>query len=229
MHTTAKRSGACEKKQPQGRIVDCLKKQAQQPPPSKGSGFRPLDASLSRNTRNSKNSSKIYDSFSAVLGNRNHPNYTEAVDSTRQLHNVPCNADSLFTSAIHTKTVLPASSNTRAVPRFSVSGATQGSGPTLFQSAHDLSTQASNGQSLLESCIVDEASEHCPGMISRPAIPPLHPVSPTLGSPYRTPYVSHSLIIKRLPLSMTTLPHFAGAYPWNFKHKLRPHSHPRKL
>jgi hypothetical protein len=207
VHTTAKRSGACEKKQPQGRIVDFLKKQAQQPPPSKGSGFRPLDASLSGNTRKSKDSSKsstLYDSFPAVLGNRNHPDYTETVDSTCQLHNVPRNADSSFTSAIHTKTVLPASSsNTRTVPRFSVSGATQSSSASmsgsLFQSAQELSTQASIGRSLLEPCIVDEASEHCPGMLSRPAIPPLHQALPTSGSPYRRPYVSNSLIINLCP------------------------------
>ena len=70
MQTVSKRGNPTEKKQPQGIIVDLLKKQAQQPSSSKGSGFRPLDVPLSRNTRKSEDPSKsstLYDSFLAVL------------------------------------------------------------------------------------------------------------------------------------------------------------------
>ena len=70
VQTISKRSNASEKKQPQGRIVDFLKKQAQQPSSSKGSGFKPLDAPLSRNTKKSEEHSKsstLYDSFLTVL------------------------------------------------------------------------------------------------------------------------------------------------------------------
>lgn len=207
MHTTSKGSNACEKKKPQGIIVDLLKKQAQQSPSSKGSGFRPLDASLSRNTRKPEEPSKsptLYDSFQAVLGGRHRRDYiAETADSTRQLHNVPWDADPLSTSrrVIHTKAALPvSSSNTRTNPRFSDSGdcTIQSSGASrsdsLFQSAQDLSTRASVGQSLLGPCIVDEASEHNPGMVSRPAIPPQHQALPTSSPPYRRPDVWDSLI-----------------------------------
>ncbi|KAI9458889.1 hypothetical protein BJY52DRAFT_1267770 [Lactarius psammicola] len=181
----SKRNKTCEKKQPQGRIVDLLKKQAQQPPSGKGSGLRPLDASLSGNGRKTEGPSKsstISDSFPTVLSNRHHLGKCDnikAVDSTRHIHNVPCDADPLPMNrrAIHTKTALPVfSSNTRTDSRLSTSGdcATQSSATSrsgsLFQSAQELSTRASIGQSLLGSCI--------------PAIPP----QPTKG-----PDVSRSL------------------------------------
>ena len=207
VHTTSKKSNACEKKKPQGIIVDFLKKQAQQSPSSKGSGFRPLDAPLSRNTRkpeDSLKSSTLHDSFPTVLDNRHHRDYiTETADSTRQPHNVSCDANSLSTSrrAIHTKAALPVpSSNTRTNPRLSVSGdcITQSSGASrsdsLFQSAQDLSTRASVGKSLLGPCIVNEVSEHNSGMLFRPVVPPQPQALPTSGPPYRRPDVSNSLI-----------------------------------
>lgn len=209
VHTISKNK-ACEKKQPQGRIVDLLKKHAQQPPSGKGSGLRPLDASLSGNTKKPEDPSKnstLSDFFPAVQDNRYHLgkcNYiTKAVDSTRQLHNVPCDADALSTRrrAIHTKTALPVfSSNTRTDSRFSISGdcATQSSGASrsgsLFRPARELSTRASIGRSLLESCIVDGASEHSPGVLPRPAIPPQHQALPASDPPYRKPDALSSLI-----------------------------------
>ncbi|KAI9444247.1 hypothetical protein H4582DRAFT_1920356, partial [Lactarius indigo] len=193
---------SCEKKQPQGRIVDFLKKQAQQPSAGKGSGLRPLDAPLSRNTRKSEAPSKLStlsDSFPAVLGHRHHLgrcDYTKAVDSTRQLHNAPCDKDPLSTSQpdIHTKTAF--SSNTITDSRFSISGncANQSSGAprsgSLFQSVQESST--SIGQSLLGSCIV--ASEHSTGVLPRPGVPPQHQALPVSTHPCRRLDVSGSLI-----------------------------------
>ncbi|KAH8998133.1 hypothetical protein EDB92DRAFT_1838135 [Lactarius akahatsu] len=195
---------AYEKKQPKGRIVDLLKKQAQQPSAGKISGLRPLDAPLSGNTRKPgypSKSSTLSDSFPAVLGNRHHLgkcDYTKAVDSTRRLRNAPCDTDPLSTGrrAIHTKTAF--SSNARAESRLSISGncATQSSGASrsgsLFQSGQESSTWASIGQSPLGPCIV--ASEHSPGALPRAVIPPQHQALPASDPPYRGPDVSSSLI-----------------------------------
>ncbi|KAH9055638.1 hypothetical protein EDB87DRAFT_1290604 [Lactarius vividus] len=185
VHAISEKNKACEKKQPQGRIVDFLKKQAQQPPAGKGSGLRPLGAPLSGNTRKLEGPSKastLSDSFPAVLGNRHHLgkcDYTEAVDSTRQLHNTPCDADPLSTSrrAIHTK--MTVSSNTMTDSRFSISGncATQSSGaPQSGSRFQESSTRASISQSLLGSCIV--GLEHSPAVLHGPAIPPQHQALP---------------------------------------------------
>ncbi|KAH9174713.1 hypothetical protein EDB89DRAFT_2067285 [Lactarius sanguifluus] len=195
---------AYEKKQPQGRIVDFLKKQAQQPSAGNGSGLRPLDAPLSGTTRKPEylsKSSTLSDSFPAVLGNRHHLgkcDYTKAVDSTRRLRNAPCDADPLSTGrrTVHTKTAF--SSNVRAESRLPILGncATQSSGAprsgSLFQSVQESSTWASIGQSLLGPCIV--ASEHSPGVLPGAVIPPQHQALPASGSPYRGPDVSSSLI-----------------------------------
>ncbi|KAH9057936.1 hypothetical protein EDB83DRAFT_1036071 [Lactarius deliciosus] len=192
-----------EKKQPQGRIVDFLKKQAQQPSAGKVSGLRPLDAPLSGNTRKSEyvyKSSTLSDSFPAVLGNRHHLgkcDYTKAVDSTRRLRNAPCDADPLSTGRriIHTKTAF--SSNARAESRLSISGncATQSSGVSrsgsLFQPVQESSTWTSIGQSLLGPCIVP--SEHSTGVLPR-AVIPQHQALPASGPPYRGPNVPSSLI-----------------------------------
>ncbi|KAH9000819.1 hypothetical protein EDB86DRAFT_3101127, partial [Lactarius hatsudake] len=190
-----------EKKQPQGRIVDFLKKQAQQPSAGKDSGLRPLDAPLSGNTRKPEyisKSSTLSDSFPAVLGNWHHLgkcDYTKAVDSARQLRNAPCDADPLSTGrrAIHTKTAF--SSNARTESRLSISGncVTQSSGVSrsgsLFQSVQESSTWASIGQSLL-----GPASEHSPGVLPRAVIPPQHQALPASGPPHKGPDVSSSLI-----------------------------------
>ncbi len=48
----------CDKKQPQGRIADLLRKQAQQMPSDTGLGLRPTDAPLSRGTKKLDNNFK---------------------------------------------------------------------------------------------------------------------------------------------------------------------------
>jgi hypothetical protein len=187
-----------------------LKKQAQQPPSSKGSGLRPLDVSLSGNKRKPEDPSKsstLSDSFPDVRGNRHRLGkcdyITKAVDSARQLHNAPYDADPLSTSrrAIHTKPALPVfSSNARTDSRFCISGdcATQSSGASrsgsLFRLAQESSTRASVGQSLLGSSIVDGALGHYPGVLPRPAIPLQHQALPASDPPHRKAVVSSSLI-----------------------------------
>ena len=187
-----------------------MKKQAQQPSSGKGSGLRPLDASLSGITRKPEDPSKSStpsDCFPGIFGHHRHlgkcDHISKAVDSTRQLHNAPCDADPLSTSrrAIHTKPALPVlSSNTRTQSIFSISGdcATQSSSisrsSSLFRPAQQLSTRASIGQSPLGPCIIDEASEYHPGVLPRPSIPLQHQALPASDPPYRRSVVSSSLI-----------------------------------
>jgi hypothetical protein len=99
--------------------------------------------------------------------------------------------------AVRTNAAPPvSSSNTRSDTIFLISGecATQSSGASrsggLFQSAPDLSTRASIGQSLSGSCTIDGALEKYPDMFSRPAIPPRHQAFATSGPPYERPGVS---------------------------------------
>ena len=78
-----------EKKQPQGRIVDLLKKQAQQPPKDTGSGLRPTEASFpSRGARRVDNRFKRPtppDSGTAAPAKRHPPGSREkAVEGTHR-------------------------------------------------------------------------------------------------------------------------------------------------
>ena len=92
------------------------------------------------------------------------------------------------------------SANTRTDPILSISGdcATQSSGASrsgrLFQSAQDLSTRASIGQSPLGSCLVDGTSEHYSSMLSGSAIPPQHQALAASSVPYGRPEFSDPLI-----------------------------------
>ena len=92
---------------------------------------------------------------------------------------------------IHTNMAPPeSSSNTRTDPTSSISGdcATQSSGASgsgsLFQSAQDLSTRASIGQSPSGSCIADRASGHYSGMLSGSAIHPQYQALAASAVPY---------------------------------------------
>ncbi|KAI0305225.1 hypothetical protein B0F90DRAFT_1666683 [Multifurca ochricompacta] len=134
----------CDKKQPQGRIVDLFKKQAEQPPLAKASGLRPSDApSRSSGTRRRKDCSKkpaILDSVAIIPESKNSPgNFgypTKAVYGTRHSFD----AISATNGAPHIGPALPSSSH--------VGGSAAPRSGLLFQSAQVSSTQASVGQFL---------------------------------------------------------------------------------
>src|SRR5260221_7280558 len=85
----SKTTPKCDKKQPQGRIVDLLKKQAQQPPSDTRPGLKPLDTSRSSGANKLGENSKKLDFpriGAATTTNGQSSAYTgKAVKGTRQL------------------------------------------------------------------------------------------------------------------------------------------------
>ncbi|KAI9452751.1 hypothetical protein F5148DRAFT_497696 [Russula earlei] len=72
-----------EKKRPQGRIVDFLNKQAQQPPSDSGSGLRPLDPSSLRLSSGTKGF--VISGSGAVTQTAGRPCDSNAVEGTRRI------------------------------------------------------------------------------------------------------------------------------------------------
>jgi hypothetical protein len=143
----------CDKKQPQGRIVDLLKKQAQQPSSNTCPGLRPSDtvprfSGAKKLDNKSKNPNPPRPGTIALTNGRPPGYHGKTVESTRQLD---ATRDRGLSSAVgrvsRTKTVISSADQKRG--RVVQSSAVTRSGPlSQHANAQTSSTQASAGRSL---------------------------------------------------------------------------------
>ena len=148
----------CDKKQPQGRILDLLKKQAQQPPSDACPGLRPLDTSRSSGANKLENSKKPDPPRfgTATPTNGRSSGYTgKAVKGTRQLRGTtrdkrPFSAVGRISSTRTVTSSLPSDpgADRRRERVFQTSATTRSNHPPQPARAQTSSTQASVDQSI---------------------------------------------------------------------------------